>query len=180
MVTQVAVDALLRVPLFAGFTAEELTQVRKAGELREYQPGEQILTQGEHSQNIWLVRNGTCEVVRSFPHHVPGEAVVLAELSCDDVFGEMSFFEPAPHSAAVRAKTAVTVLKFSRSECDKLLNHGSLVFYKLARNTVATLASRLRKMDARVAELSEPGHTHNPNPEWNDFRAKLFGELRQV
>ena len=78
---------------------------------------------------------------------------MLATLEPYNNFGEMSFFHPAPHSASVRAQTQVKLLYIERSKYDQLLTEEPACCSKLAMNTVASLADRLRRMDEWVDEL---------------------------
>ena len=84
--------------------------------------------------------------------------MVLAELEPYSLFGEMSFFSPAPHSANVVAKTPVKLLSIARSDYDDLIRDGVSAAYKLAYNVVESVADRLRRMDEWIAELAGPRH----------------------
>jgi hypothetical protein len=86
----------------------------------------------------------------------------------------MSFFHPAPHSASVRAKTPLRVLRVERAHYDELAKGGCPGAYKLACNVVACLAERLRRMDEWTASLLAEDALDRRVPEWNEFRQKLF------
>lgn len=173
----ISLETLRRCALFSGLDDAECRQL--AGALRQYhcEPGEVILRQGETEQVLWLLTEGTCEVVRHVDAARPDEEpVVLATLSAGETLGEMSFFQPAPHSASVRAQTSVTLLKLSRHEFDDRVNHGCRAAYKLAVNMVGTLAQRLRMMDQWVGELLAEDDSPPRQAEWSGFRDKLFKE----
>jgi CRP-like cAMP-binding protein len=108
-----------------------------------------------------------------------GEQLALAVLEPYSIFGEMSFFHKAPHSASVRAQTSVELLCIARGDYDDLIREGAWGAYKLAFNAVASLAERLRRMDEWVAELAgEPARaissTEGRSSEWADFRDRMF------
>lgn len=173
----VPLEALRRCSLFVGLDDAECRQI--AGILREFQaePGELILRQGETEQELWLLTSGACDVIRQADARRPDdEPVVLATLEPGETLGEMSFFQPAPHSASVRAKTAVTLLRISRRDFDDRVNHGCRASYKLAVNMVGTLAQRLRQMDQWVGELLQEEDAPPKQAEWSGFRDKLFKE----
>jgi CRP-like cAMP-binding protein len=86
----------------------------------------------------------------------------------------MSFFHPAPHSASVRAKTEVKLLYIERPAYDRLMTQEPCCCSKLAINTVASLADRLRRMDEWVDELVSKNAATERVPEWNRLRATLF------
>jgi CRP-like cAMP-binding protein len=103
------------------------------------------------------------------------ESFVLAVLGPYDQFGEMSFFHPAPHSADIRAQTAVQLLRISYVDYKDLLDEGVTAAYKLSHNVVESLAQRLRRMDDWIAKLL----AHQPSTaeharEWSAFREKLY------
>jgi CRP-like cAMP-binding protein len=86
----------------------------------------------------------------------------------------MSFFHPAPHSASVRAKTAVALLRIGREEYDRLVDGQCAAAYKLAFNTIGGLAERLRRATDRLADLDPGDPLAKPKSEWSSFRAKMF------
>ncbi len=171
----VSAEMLEDIPLLNNFNVTERRQMADIARLKHFAPGEVVVRQGEDSQTLWVVLEGKCEVVKHLEHG-PHNSLVLAILEPFSHFGEMSFFSPAPHSASVRAQTAVTVLGIDRRDYDDLIRQGIWAAYKLAYNTVRSLADRLRRMDEWVAELA----AHNPPgeriPEWSTFRDKLFND----
>ncbi|MBI3465401.1 MAG: cyclic nucleotide-binding domain-containing protein [Planctomycetes bacterium] len=169
-------DVFPQIPLFDSLTGKELRQLAGITTAAEFKPGDYVLRQGQTSQDLWVVLTGSCEVIdeRSHSGETNGEPIVLAELGPFDSFGEMSFFQPAPHSASVRARTPLRVLRIERASYDVLIKDGCPGAYKLACNVVACLADRLRRMDEWTARLLAEDALERRVPEWNDFRQKLF------
>jgi CRP/FNR family transcriptional regulator, cyclic AMP receptor protein len=163
------------VPAFQQLDDDECQQLLAIAQQRAFAPGEQVIEQGKRSQKLWILLEGKCEVIRHSEHDGP---LVLAQLEPRSVFGEMSFFSPAPHSASVVAKTQVRLLSIRRMDYDELLASGNLAAYKVAYNVVQSLAHRLRRMDDWVAELTagdkSDGQVEEKVPEWHEFRKKLF------
>jgi len=172
----VGVELLRNVPIFRGMNETEYRQLAEVLKAHTFNPGDFVLRQGESSRNLWVLLEGECEVTR----HVElsdssGESVLLSVLAPHQHFGEMSFFEPAPHSADVRARTAVKLLRIAHGDYDDMIREGIWVAYKLAYNVVTSLAERLRRMDQWVVELlTDQPATVSQVPEWNAFREKLF------
>ncbi len=171
-----AVRASREIPMLRSLDADERRQIAEISQERHFAPGEKVIEQGGRSQHLWILLDGKCEVVRDCEHDGP---VVLAQLEPYNVFGEMSFFSPAPHSANIVAKTQVRLLSIARMDYEHLLADGSLAAYKLALVVVQSLADRLRRMDDWVSNLSSDsdGHNGHPDPqvpEWHEFRKKLF------
>jgi CRP-like cAMP-binding protein len=172
--TGLTADLSKKIPMFRGFSGAEWERLMRIAEISEAAPGEPIITQGERSQKLWVLLEGTCEVFHHSAEGKPGEPITLATLEAYANFGEMSFFHPAPHSASVRAKTAVKLLSIERSQYEALCSQEASAACKLALNAVASLAERLRRMDEWVDELVHRGQAPQRIPEWNRLRATLF------
>ena len=97
-------DVLQKIPIFRNFNETECHQIADIASVEHYAAGEIILKQGDASQDLWVVLDGNCEVVKfKEDGHAPRRSLTLAVLEPYSHFGEMSFFHPAPHSANVRA-----------------------------------------------------------------------------
>ncbi len=165
-------DVLRKIPIFTGLSESEARQLAAIAEEVEFAPSQVVLEQGARSQQLWILLEGTCEVCHQRPGgKAPAKPLVLATLEPYSNFGEMSFFQPAPHSASVRAQTAVKLLLIERSKYDVLARCESSPACKLAINTVASLAERLRRMDDWVDELLSKGTAPEKIPEWSRLRA---------
>ena len=158
-------------PLFRGFSVAEKQEVLGLAETRSYSQGEVILNEGQSFQFLWLVLKGRCQVVKSLKDGGDHELSILEPCS---VFGEMSFFSPAPHSASVRALTEVEVGRLPRERYDMLLRIGSIAAYKLAFNMVGVLADRLRTMDDWACTRADLPNGADHREEWREFQSKLY------
>src|SRR5580704_589468 len=158
-------------PIFDGFTAEEYESTLALLEQRSYAKGDVILTEGKSDQSLWILIKGTCEVAKKnkgkTEHH-------LATLEAGSAFGEMSFFQKAPHSATVRASSAVKVLRITRESYEQLHTRNPTAAYKITQIVVSLMAQRLRRMDEWICEMVELPDGVNHREEWHDFRAKLY------
>lgn len=159
-------------PLFQEMTPQQRKTVLALFECEKYPAGETILRQGLSIQILWVITEGRCEVVKTA---TDGHERVLALLEEGAVFGEMSFFQPAPHSASIRTVTPVEVLRLSRKRFDELAERSPGASFRLAANTAGILAERLRKMDDWVCELLDrPEASARQREEWHEFRSKLY------
>ncbi len=164
-------NTLAKCTLFRGMNAAERQELQGLLDGKVYPPGAMILEEGESFQHICIVLNGRCQVVKKAKS---GEEKELWVLEPGGVFGEMSFFNPAPHSASVRALSQVDVMRLPRDKYDHLLRGGSLAAYKLAFNTMGVLIERLRRMDDWIAERFERNNAPAHKEEWMDFQSKLY------
>ena len=161
---------------FAPLTDSQRSEFLDLAGRHVFDPGETILHEGRETRSLWFILSGTCEVLKTLPN---GDERVLATLEAGALFGEMSFFSPAPHSASVRAVTDCVVLRMGAENWETLEKIGLRPAYMIARQTAAVMSDRLRRMDEWVSRVL----ADNPDPaaraaradEWNDFRAKLLG-----
>ncbi|HEX3999507.1 MAG TPA: cyclic nucleotide-binding domain-containing protein [Pirellulales bacterium] len=180
MTTDIVLDKLLaEIPLFRNLNATERRQLAEITRLEPWAAGATIARQGEECRKLSVVIEGKCEVVKHVQQPAPDgklvrAAFVLAVLGPYDQFGEMSFFHPAPHSADVRAQSAVQLLRISYPDYKDLLDEGVMAAYKLSHNVVEVMAQRLRRMDDWIAELlaHQPSNAEHTR-EWSAFREKL-------
>jgi CRP-like cAMP-binding protein len=188
--TAVSIEVLRKLPLFRNLNETECRQIAEICRPIEFQPGELVLEYGQVSQNLWVLLEGRCEVVRPRnPDDPQGEGLTLNTLPPHSIFGEMSFFHQAPHSANVIALTPLKLICIQRRDYDDLIRDGAWGAYKLAFNAVEILAERLRRMDKWVADLtltppaalptaSANGNGHNGHTsEWDMFRDRLFDHV---
>jgi CRP-like cAMP-binding protein len=160
-------------PILRGLTESERRQVGELLERHTYSAGETIICEGKTTRILWILAGGRCEVVKTMKH---GGEQQLAVLEPGAIFGEMSFFSPAPHSASVRALSDVEVLLLPREEYDRIEHGGSKVAYKLMLNAGKVLAERLRRMDEWTCELIDRPDVANHRDEWREFQSKLYSE----
>lgn len=124
---------------------EEREAVAGYSDFFEYPHGQTIVRELDTSPNgLWMIRSGTCEVVASLPNL--GEQQI-AFLSAGAIFGELSFFDPEPHSATVRVVTDTKTMHISLEKFERLRLTHPQVAYKLLRNMGRMIAQKLREMD---------------------------------
>jgi CRP-like cAMP-binding protein len=183
----VSIDVLRKSPLFRNLNETECRQIAEICRRVQFKPGDCVLKFGDQSQNLWLLLEGRCDVVRPHnPHDPYGEGLTLSSMEPYSIFGEMSFFHKAAHSANVIARTPLELVCIQRRDYDDLIRDGAWGAYKLAFNAVESLAERLRRMSDWVAELTRTGplppaasgdSTNGRASEWSTFRSRMFDNL---
>ncbi len=162
---------LSKCSLFRGMSAHEKAELLALLEARSYEPGASIFAEGESLQYIFVVLRGRCRVSKKT---AVGDEAELGIIEPYGIFGEMSFFNPAPHSASIRALTEVEVVRLPRANYDQLLQSGSLAAYKLAFNTMGVLIERVRRMDGALAGRLQRNNASEHHDEWREFHSKLY------
>jgi CRP-like cAMP-binding protein len=143
-------ETLNQIELFDGLTGDQLRQILPACEEVKMNAGQEVIAAGQNERALYIVLDGTAEV--DLEPARAGERAV-AELTAGNVFGESSFFHASAHSATVRARTNVRLLKLNRLSFDKLLANGDIAALRVAANVAAILAARLQAADQLIVNL---------------------------
>jgi CRP-like cAMP-binding protein len=110
---------------------------------KTYRDGEDIITQGEAGNSMYVIQSGRVEVVQLADQ---GEQH-LAYLEAGDFFGEMSLFEKEVRSATVRAVGEARILKIDKRTLLRRIKEDPL----LAVNLLKTMSQRVRQLDHQLA-----------------------------
>ena len=134
--------------LFSSFEREALVEIVASTELRSYDEGDIIVTEGEPGSSLFLIVGGR---VRVFTRTDDGGNLQLAELGPGDFFGEVSLLSGKPRTATITARTQITAIELDRASVDLIAeNHSEIKkvlenFYeRRAQDTVEAVIRRLR------------------------------------
>jgi hypothetical protein len=144
------IDAMRGLPLFQHLSYKEQVAVLSISHSRIYEPGAEIVKQGEPGQEMFIIVDGEVVVER--------DGVTIAELGAGGHFGEMSIVDDAPRSASVRAKKRTDVLTIGQAEIGGLMRLDPVLAVKILWTLVQALSGRLRVASAELIEfkLEEP------------------------
>ncbi|HLZ48596.1 MAG TPA: cyclic nucleotide-binding domain-containing protein [Candidatus Limnocylindria bacterium] len=116
------------------------------GKMREFRPGEALMTQGEPSTSIHFVLEGQVSVERQ--RRSDAERVVLAQLGAGEIVGEMGVMVELPRSATVIAAKPTTTLELDSASFER----AARAFPILHRVLAKLLSERLRRTSERVGD----------------------------
>lgn len=108
-------NLLATSPFFAPLDNERREKLSRLFHSQVYQEGDVMLAQGEQSDNLFVVLSGTVSVSQQ---EKSGEVIQIAELTCGDLFGEISMIQRCPTTATVTAATRSVVLYLTRGDFD--------------------------------------------------------------
>ena len=130
---------LLRdVPIFAELSPEDLELVANLAREEWYPENTVIIQQGEEGDVMFVIVEGTLDVVRT----VNGTEQVLAQRGPGDFVGEMAVIESAPRLATLRTQSDVRVLALDGETFKGILRERPDVSLAVLRN----ISRRLREM----------------------------------
>jgi cAMP-dependent protein kinase regulator len=100
-----------RSPLFGDFSREELLEVVRGLELRSYDAGAILVSEGEPGESLFILTHGT---VRAFVKTPTGRNVEVRRMEEGEFFGEVSLLSGGTRSATVTAATPCELLELDR------------------------------------------------------------------
>jgi len=166
-----SVPQLSSFHIFGGLSKDAATTVWHSVVQKRFNAGDQILSEGDAVQALWIILEGECTVSRSCGN---GGSQELARLKAGDVFGEMSFMCTAPHSASIVAETEVFTCAWLRDDFLKLSAENPHAGFQIAANIASVLAERIRRMDTWICELMDQPDTQQHRDEWESFRSAVY------
>jgi CRP-like cAMP-binding protein len=126
---------LERVPLFSGFTEDELRRVAELSKIVEVRAGTTVTQMGDAGDSFFVIIDGTV-AVRT-------QVEVGNQLQPGDFFGEMSVLDGEPRSATITATTDVRLLVVDRVHFSRLLDETP----GLTRRILTVLSRRVRRLE---------------------------------
>ena len=120
-------------------------------EVRDYPKRATILREGEASDKLYLILDGSVSVTVE-DEHEEGHKMVVSYLNLGDFFGEMSLFADADElrSAEVVTREASKVAEISYERFRKLMHQFPDILSAIARQ----MATRLRKTTFKLKNLA--------------------------
>ena len=149
MNTDEKIEALSAVPLFSRVGRKDLERLAMLATERTYASGTDIVSEGEVGVAMFLISEGTVEVVKA----EDGKDVKIDELKRGAFFGEMALFENFPRNATVRATSDVTCLALTEWDVHAELRETPEVAIQLLK----AMVRRLRTATQELADLKGGG-----------------------
>ena len=132
-----------RVKVFRDLSGAEIVDLLGHAEKCLYQPGMDIVNEGNVGQHMYLIIDGEARVSK---HGRDGE-VELARLGPADSFGEMALADQDTRSATVTALDNCVLVRIS----EQAINAKPEIGMKVYRNIARLLSERLRTADEQLA-----------------------------
>jgi len=144
---KVDTSLVAHLPLFAGFSNEELEEILREARSSRHAKNTAIFAQGEDAHSFFLLLHGH---VRAAKTTASGEQVVVRYVGAGETFGIAMAIGLKTYPATVTAVDDSVVLAWPTSAWPRLIAK----FPSLATNTLQTVGSRLQETHTRVIEMS--------------------------
>ena len=140
-------------PLFEGFTVHGVERLLDAGEVKEHQPGDVLLSEGDAATFVLLQISGKLEVFVERN----GQHVVLDEATPGDILGELSVLCGITRSASVRASETSVVLQWTADAFRSLLLRDPSLSQRIFRRSLRTLIDKERSLIDTLVKTEAAG-----------------------
>lgn len=136
-------DVIRGVDLFEGLTNTEYDTIVSICKQREYCKGEVIAVEGEIGEELYIVMDGTIEILINRDNKSPK---IVVHLGVGQIIGEMSLVDRGPRSATVRAIQNPTIVQaIQHQDFHNICRNNHRIGYKVMQNLAADLSFKLRQ-----------------------------------
>lgn len=133
---------------FQHFDESDVARLAALGTYETVEPGDVMFSEGEESQDFFVVLAGAVAGHRE----TPVGKQPLGDLRAGAIFGEVSFFDLQPRPATVTCSVPGLVLRFSAEECKRLIGRHHSLQVSLLRSFWNSLSLKLRLANQAMVE----------------------------
>lgn len=131
----------------SAFSGRELESIVQKADVRNFSPGEAIVREGDTGDSVFIVREGTAEVVFT----ILDVNILLATLKPGDIFGEIAFLTGSDRTASVIAKENMIVLELDRPLIEEMVE----LKPEILEHMNDTYHSRAKKTEKRKSQSQD-------------------------
>jgi len=147
MSIQAECAALQKIPMFYDVELAKLRLFALSGERITYEAGDVIFQQDTPSEALYVILEGTVDVIRE----APTGRIRLAQIEEGNMFGETGVLCDQNRTATIEAATPVTVLQLDRHTFNEVARDVPQLSLAIAKE----LARRLERMNQQFAARAE-------------------------
>ena len=143
----VSTTVLKSVPMFSGFSQDQLRALGAMIKRRGAPRGLAVMREGGPADCLYVVVSGRLKVLMG---EADGKETILSIIGPGEFFGEMSLIDDNPRSATVMAIEPCELLAIARRDFRRCLVENS----DLAMAVMRVLVRRLREADRKIGSLA--------------------------
>ena len=129
-----------KVPIFSSLSNEEVGKISDLITHKEFKKGELLMHDGERSENIVIVHEGSA---KAYKYTTDGREQILYVFSEGDFFGEQNLLTDRTATYSVEALQTVRTCMFSKSQFQTLLYQ----YPDIAVKIIAELGERMARLE---------------------------------
>ncbi|UUX48633.1 cyclic nucleotide-binding domain-containing protein [Nisaea acidiphila] len=114
---QAAMTRQIQTHLAPNIDPEMLQEVVETAEIESFSAGDTVISEGETSNDVYLIRTGSMTVSR----RIAGRDIVLSYIPAGNYIGEMALLGNTPRSATVKATVASEAIKIDAGAFKRLI-----------------------------------------------------------
>jgi CRP/FNR family transcriptional regulator, cyclic AMP receptor protein len=144
--------------LFQDLTQSEVDFLSQLVHIRHYQAGEAIFRQGDSGVGMYLILNGTVDIIMHDPSsesaNKEDNEIFITRLEKGDFFGELSLVEEPSYRSATAVSLSPSILVgFFKPDLLQIIQRNPLTGNKISLRLAEILGRRLRETTEKVTEL---------------------------
>jgi CRP-like cAMP-binding protein len=140
---------LLRTPVFAKLPMANVQKLFAALEEFPCQAGSRIIKEGDPGDYFYIIRSGTCKVMRNTGGR---RMIALGTLESPNVFGDEALVSNKPRNATVVMETAGMLMRLSKAHFEQLMHKPLVKKVKLTAIESAIAKGKAFLLDVRMEE----------------------------
>ncbi len=135
------------IPIFSSLTEKELKEIESLFIEEAVKKDEYVFWEGDPSNWLYVVAEGKVRVLKQSSS---GKDIILEIISSGDLFGGVAVLDKRPYPASAQAMENSKILKLSRMNLLKILDH----YPTVALDTVTYMGKRLRDAHEMMRSLA--------------------------
>lgn len=140
-------EQLTQIGIFRKFTRDELIDLYKIGEVRQFKTGSHAVIEGEPTRGLYIIFSGNVSVYKN--DTTTGAMHRIAYMEEGSAFGELSLFDTAPRSATVVADNTCYLFSLDYLVFQKFMDDRGHEFQvRFYQKCAEDLAERFRAINA--------------------------------
>lgn len=139
-------NCIKKVPIFSNLTMEEMIEVSMTTTQREYKKGEAIYSEGEPSENLFVINKGKVKISKLSED---GKEQIIRILYEGDFMGELSLFTQTPFMNNAEALETTSVCIVNGKKLNELIEKYPSISLKIMKE----LSSRLEETERLIESI---------------------------
>ena len=154
------INLLRETEIFRGLTREQIGKILRISSKVIFSEDEVIMREGEDGDTMYIILEGTVEVVKSLVKGDPDEedkknkVFTRLDASVHAIFGEIALLETMKRTATIKTVTKCQFYEMKKDDFLRLAEADHELGYRILLNLARIVSARLRKADEDTIKLT--------------------------